>query len=197
MRRFAAFLVALVATSFVVATATAQVPADVVTAQVQKCPLKYTQSEYRAYASRVYHRQRVSKHAAQRLVRMRTCQHSLDAGAAVRRWHRRLAAERQTRLRYARMGVKGIALQMLAARGGLAGWQCLVALWNRESGWSVSAHNRSSGAHGIPQALPGSKMGPGWQSNAHVQIRWGLGYIYGRYGGPCGAWGHSQATGWY
>ncbi|MCC2031111.1 lytic transglycosylase domain-containing protein [Microbacterium allomyrinae] len=77
---------------------------------------------------------------------------------------------------------------------------CLVSLWNKESGWNYAAHNRSSGAYGIPQALPGSKMasaGADWQTNAATQISWGLGYISGRYGTPCGAWGHSQSTGWY
>ena len=73
-------------------------------------------------------------------------------------------------------------------------------MWGRESGWQVSASNASSGAYGIPQALPGSKMasvGPDWQSNAATQIQWGLGYIDGRYGSPCAAWSHSQANGWY
>jgi hypothetical protein len=76
---------------------------------------------------------------------------------------------------------------------------CLVSLWNLESGWNVYASN-PSGAYGIPQALPGSKMasaGPDWQSNAATQIRWGLGYIKSLYGSPCGAWSHEQASGWY
>ncbi len=77
---------------------------------------------------------------------------------------------------------------------------CLVSLWNKESGWNYQAYNRSSGAYGIPQALPGSKMssaGADWQSNPATQIAWGLGYISGRYGSPCGAWSHSQSTGCY
>ncbi|MDW4571583.1 lytic transglycosylase domain-containing protein [Microbacterium sp. M3] len=77
---------------------------------------------------------------------------------------------------------------------------CLVSLWQKESGWNYQAYNRSSGAFGIPQALPGSKMGSAgadWQTNPATQIAWGLGYISGRYGTPCGAWGHSQSTGWY
>lgn len=73
---------------------------------------------------------------------------------------------------------------------------CLVQLWQRESGWRTNAHN-PSGAHGIPQALPGSKMGPGWENDYKVQINWGLGYIQGRYSTPCGAWAHSNSTGWY
>ena len=73
-------------------------------------------------------------------------------------------------------------------------------LWQRESGWNKYAMNPYSGAYGIPQALPGSKMasaGPNWRSNAATQIRWGLRYIRARYGSPHRAWNHSQATGWY
>lgn len=93
---------------------------------------------------------------------------------------------------------RAIAQQMMASRYGWGAdqFQCLNSLWNRESGWNVHASN-PSGAYGIPQALPGSKMGPGWQNSASAQISWGLGYIQSRYGTPCGAWGHSQATGWY
>ncbi|MFM2721812.1 aggregation-promoting factor C-terminal-like domain-containing protein [Microbacterium mcarthurae (nom. nud.)] len=93
------------------------------------------------------------------------------------------------------------------ARGMLAGFgwgddqfSCLVSLWNKESGWNYRAYNSSSGAFGIPQALPGSKMssaGADWETNAATQISWGLGYISGRYGSPCSAWGHSQSVGWY
>lgn len=76
---------------------------------------------------------------------------------------------------------------------------CLVALWDRESGWNELAAN-GIGAYGIPQALPGSKMeseGSDWETNPVTQIEWGLGYIEGRYGDPCGAWGHSEENGWY
>lgn len=79
-------------------------------------------------------------------------------------------------------------------------FQCLVSLWNRESGWNYQAYNSGSGATGIPQALPGSKMasaGSDWATNATTQIRWGMGYIAGRYGNPCGAWSHSENYGWY
>lgn len=95
---------------------------------------------------------------------------------------------------------QGIARQMISGYGwGDDQFGCLVALWNRESGWNVYAAS-SSGAYGIPQALPGSKMssaGADWQSNPATQIAWGLGYISGRYGDACGAWGHSESTGWY
>jgi hypothetical protein len=76
----------------------------------------------------------------------------------------------------------------------------LDKLWTRESGWNPKALNKSSGAYGIPQALPGSKMasaGSDWKTNAATQIKWGLGYIKSRYGSPGAAWAHSQAKGWY
>jgi hypothetical protein len=79
-------------------------------------------------------------------------------------------------------------------------WQCLNNLWARESGWSHKAHNRYSGAHGIPQALPGSKMavyGKDWRWNPRTQIKWGLSYVKGRYGTPCGAWAAFNRKGWY
>lgn len=88
--------------------------------------------------------------------------------------------------------------QSMAAGYGWTGgqWQCLLDLWGHESGWRTEAHN-ASGAHGIPQALPGDKMGPGWENDASVQISWGLGYIQGRYGDPCGALGHWASYNWY
>lgn len=73
-------------------------------------------------------------------------------------------------------------------------------LWNRESGWNVYAENPYSAAYGIPQAVPGSKMGtagPNWRSNARTQIRWGLRYIRDRYGSPRRAWAHETGSGWY
>ncbi|MEZ0577408.1 transglycosylase SLT domain-containing protein [Nocardioides sp. MH1] len=79
-------------------------------------------------------------------------------------------------------------------------WPYLDALWHRESGWNHLAENPSSGAYGIPQSLPGTKMavvGDDWRTNPETQIRWGLAYIAARYGTPEGAWAHSQKTGWY
>ncbi|MCW2937205.1 MAG: hypothetical protein JWN00_190 [Actinomycetia bacterium] len=94
-----------------------------------------------------------------------------------------------------------IARSMVGHYGWSGGEQfhCLDRLWMRESHWDHRAHN-SSGAHGIPQALPGAKMasvGADWRTNPRTQIHWGLNYIKGRYGSPCTAWSHSQATGWY
>jgi hypothetical protein len=78
-------------------------------------------------------------------------------------------------------------------------WSCLDSLWARESGWVYDAEN-ASGAYGIPQALPGSKMasaGSDWQTDPTTQIKWGLGYIKDVYGTPCGAWDHEVSDGWY
>lgn len=99
-------------------------------------------------------------------------------------------------------GAKRVAQQIAADEFGWGGDQfsCLSSLWQKESGWNHQAYNDSSGATGIPQALPGSKMataGADWQTNAATQIRWGLGYIERTYGSPCAAWGHSQAVNWY
>ena len=98
-------------------------------------------------------------------------------------------------------GAKVVAQQMASANYGWGSDQfsCLVSLWDKESGWNYQAYN-PSGATGIPQALPGSKMasaGSDWETNAVTQIAWGLGYISSVYGTPCSAWGHSQSTNWY
>ncbi len=96
---------------------------------------------------------------------------------------------------------KAIAWELLLERGwDTAQYDCLVALWQRESHWNHFAMNPTSGAYGIPQALPGTKMasaGDDWATNPRTQIVWGLGYIAARYGTPCGAWEHSQVKNWY
>jgi hypothetical protein len=81
-------------------------------------------------------------------------------------------------------------------------WLCLDNLFEHESNWRTLAGNQSSGAYGIPQALPGSKMasaGADWETNPATQITWGLGYIKGRYGTPCEAWGKwsERSPHWY
>ena len=79
-------------------------------------------------------------------------------------------------------------------------FSCLDSLYMSESGWNIHADNPSSSAYGIPQALPGSKMasaGTDWETNAATQIKWGLEYIKGSYGTPCGAWSFKQGHNWY
>lgn len=96
---------------------------------------------------------------------------------------------------------QALGKEMAAARGwGDDQFACLLSLWNKESGWRVNAENKSSGAYGIPQALPGTKMATvadDWRTNPATQITWGLNYIQARYGDPCGAYAHSQAKNWY
>jgi hypothetical protein len=99
-------------------------------------------------------------------------------------------------------GAKATARSLAASTYGWGEDQfsCLNSLWQKESQWNYQAYNAGSGATGIPQALPGSKMasaGSDWQSNAATQIAWGLDYIERAYGAPCSAWGHSQSTDWY
>ena len=88
---------------------------------------------------------------------------------------------------------------------GKANWLCLDELWQRESSWQTrkrpwTAVNRSSGAYGIPQALPAKKMssaGADWKYNPKTQIDWGLNYIKKRYGNACNALSHHNKKGWY
>ena len=96
---------------------------------------------------------------------------------------------------------KAIARSMMSCYGWSdSEFSCLENLWNREASWNYQAQNASSGAYGIPQALPGAKMSEvadDWATNPSTQITWGLGYISGRYGTPCSAWAHSESVGWY
>lgn len=98
-------------------------------------------------------------------------------------------------------GAQSIARSLLGSHGWAdSEFSCLQSLWNKESGWNYQAQNASSGAFGIPQALPGSKMSSvsaDWATNPTAQITWGMQYIEGRYGTPCSAWAHSQSVGWY
>ena len=79
-------------------------------------------------------------------------------------------------------------------------FQCFSNIVDHESSWNYRAVNASSGAYGLFQALPGSKMssvGSDWQTNPATQIKWGLNYMDSRYGSPCEAWSFWQANHWY
>jgi hypothetical protein len=114
-----------------------------------------------------------------------------------------LAAKKQALLDNARKDPRAAARAMLPEFGFDAGqWSCLDQLWMGESGWRHTAENPSSGAYGIPQSLPASKMGTvasDWRTNPVTQIRWGLQYIEDAYGTPCGAWNawQSRSPHWY
>jgi len=109
--------------------------------------------------------------------------------------------DRQAMVDRAQSDPKAIGRLLASDRGwGDGEFSCLDRLWAKESGWRWSANNGGSGAYGIPQSLPGSKMasaGSDWQTNPVTQIKWGLQYIANSYGTPCSAWGHSQAVNWY
>ncbi|BAU85763.1 hypothetical protein SLA_4879 [Streptomyces laurentii] len=92
--------------------------------------------------------------------------------------------------------VQAMARQMIPADQ----FQCFSNIVSHESTWNYRAVNASSGAYGLVQALPGSKMssaGADWQTNPATQIKWGLSYMNGRYGSPCGAWQFWSANHWY
>lgn len=113
------------------------------------------------------------------------------------------AAERKRIIADAVKDPKGTARVLMGDYGfGADQWGCLEQLWIGESGWKHTATNASSGAYGIPQALPASKMataGSDWRTNPATQIKWGLKYIKDAYGTPCsalGAW-NSRYPHWY
>ncbi|MFE1192112.1 transglycosylase SLT domain-containing protein [Streptomyces olivaceoviridis] len=92
--------------------------------------------------------------------------------------------------------IQAMARQMVG--GGQ--FQCFSNIVDHESSWNYRAVNASSGAYGLFQALPGSKMssvGADWQTNPATQIKWGLNYMNSRYGSPCQAWSFWQANHWY
>ena len=92
--------------------------------------------------------------------------------------------------------VQAMARQMVAGDQ----FQCFSNIVSHESGWNYKAVNPSSGAYGLFQALPGTKMssaGADWQTNPATQIKWGINYMESRYGSPCGAWSFWQANHWY
>lgn len=97
-------------------------------------------------------------------------------------------------------GYQEYAFSQLASKYGIsdaANQAALRQLWQRESGWNPKALNKSSGAYGIPQALPATKIPGGLGSTPQQQIDWGLSYIIQRYGTPVNAWNHETANNWY
>jgi hypothetical protein len=105
-------------------------------------------------------------------------------------------ADFPTQSSYSVAEVKSMAQQIVGGDN----FQCFSEIVERESGWNYQASNASSGAYGLVQALPGSKMasaGADWKTNPATQIKWGLNYMNDRYGSPCGAWEFWQANNWY
>ncbi|WP_314172958.1 aggregation-promoting factor C-terminal-like domain-containing protein [Streptomyces winkii] len=125
--------------------------------------------------------------------------HEAAVKKAERDRERRLAASRSAQRSKAKApsgSPQQIARQII---GDESQFQCFSQIVERESGWDVHAQN-PSGAYGLVQALPGSKMssaGPDWRNNAATQVKWGLNYMEDRYGSPCGAWSFWQSNNWY
>ncbi|MGR8008558.1 aggregation-promoting factor C-terminal-like domain-containing protein [Streptomyces hypolithicus] len=116
--------------------------------------------------------------------------------AAVSRSAKRDASSFSPQSSYSVAEVQAMARQMVPGDQ----FQCFSNIVNHESTWNYRASNPSSGAYGLVQALPGSKMssaGADWQTNPATQIKWGLSYMDERYGSPCGAWSFWQANNWY
>ncbi|OEU85444.1 transglycosylase domain-containing protein [Streptomyces abyssalis] len=116
--------------------------------------------------------------------------------AASRSSARADAGDFPTQSSYSVAEVKSMAQKIV----GGGNFQCFSQIVEKESGWNYQASNPSSGAYGLMQALPGSKMssaGADWRTNPATQIKWGLNYMNDRYGSPCGAWDFWQANNWY
>ena len=109
---------------------------------------------------------------------------------------------RQIALARTSAGARVVARALIAQKykWSVRQFTCLDRLWTKESNWRYRAHNKRTGAYGIPQALPGSKMGrvaSDWRTNPVTQMRWGMGYIKSRYGTPCAAWSKFLRSNWY
>jgi hypothetical protein len=173
---------------------------DRLVADAAVAPVEVTLPQNMDLAGRTVGAQLAAKIAAQKAAQQAARKAQLEAAAKARREAAAKRASRSRRVAHVAYGSpRAIARAQLADRGWSDQFSCLDSLWQRESGWNTYASN-PSGAYGIPQALPGSKMasaGDDWRTNPATQIRWGLGYIGSRYGGPCAAWHHSQANGWY
>ncbi|WP_369042179.1 transglycosylase SLT domain-containing protein [Streptomyces sp. Midd1] len=173
-----------------------------------------------AKAQAAAHRQAVEKAQKARQERQARERAAAEAAAARERAEAAAAARERARVERAHQRAarsahrqQAATLTTATASGSVSGarswarsrlsaaqYQCLSQVVSRESGWNHRASNPTSGAYGLFQALPGSKMasaGSDWQSNPLTQMRWGLSYMQGRYGSPCGAWYFWTKNGWY
>lgn len=176
-----------------------------VSPRAKSCARVYTRADYHRAAKRAFDgRRRATRDERRTLDRVMRCQwrrssHRILEHHEVR--YRRHHLRKLERQRILAWGNRGIGYLMLRVRGMVRQWPCLDALNTHESGWNHRARNPSSGAGGIPQALPASKMaaaGPDWATNPRTQLRWQIDlYIGPRYGSPCNAWAFWQAHHWY
>ncbi|HEX6498390.1 MAG TPA: transglycosylase SLT domain-containing protein [Micromonosporaceae bacterium] len=186
-----------------------RVVSDAANARVEASEMAELKQEIRDY-NRATREQRLAEQAARAKAEAAAKAAAAKAAAAEAAARRQQAASRSsTRTTYgpipsscsAYSGNQAIGCSLMLQWGyGLDQMPCLVNMWNKESHWNERAVNSSSGAYGIPQALPGDKMavyGSDWRTNPVPQIKWGLDYIKNRYNSPCGAWSFWQAHGWY
>ncbi|MFF3062266.1 transglycosylase SLT domain-containing protein [Streptomyces sp. NPDC057909] len=133
---------------------------------------------------------KAKKEAAEEAERERQAEEAVSRSAV------RDASSFATQSSYSVAEVQAMARQMIPGDQ----FQCFSNIVDHESTWNYRATNPSSGAYGLVQALPGSKMasvGADWQTNPATQIKWGLNYMNDRYGGPCETWRFWQANHWY
>jgi hypothetical protein len=126
----------------------------------------------------------------------RAAQEAKEREEAEAKASRSSAADFAVQSSYTIEQIQAMARQMVPADQ----FQCFSNIVDHESDWNYKAVNPSSGAYGLFQALPGTKMasaGADWQTNPATQIKWGLNYMNERYDSPCGAWSFWQANHWY
>lgn len=158
------------------------------------------QAAERAAEQRAEVAERAARHA--RKVRRQAVRERAEEQPASRSGHRHHRTATTTASHHGSTGSAPAGSPRETARriiGDEAQFQCFSRIVEHESGWNIHAQN-PSGAYGLVQALPGSKMssaGPDWRNSAGTQIRWGLNYMQKRYGGPCGAWSFWQSNNWY
>lgn len=189
-------LATLLATVSIVAGAHAAVP-DATAAMSDQSSTHTcltTQKEHRRYATKVYARDEISRKAHHRLAVMRYCAGSKKALKNMKRLERKLNKERHARMRMycgSTTCNRRLVYYLVSKHAGGSEARCAVVIIGRESGFNHRISNTAgSGAYGLPQALPGSKMsshGADWQTNPATQIDWYIDYVDSRYGGSCGA----------
>ncbi|SCK26373.1 transglycosylase SLT domain-containing protein [Streptomyces sp. WMMB 322] len=153
-------------------------------------------AEARKAAEEAARKQAAEDAAAKKAAAEKAAKEREAKAAASRSAARADAGDFPAQASYSISEVKSMAQKIV----GSGDFQCFSNIVERESGWNYRASNASSGAYGLVQALPGSKMasaGADWQTNPATQIKWGLNYMNDRYGSPCGAWDFWQANNWY